>query len=163
MLTNGIEVAEWALALSTGWRPRLPAPPKRGSKAVYSDSSIVVMAVVQVAWQLGYGEVTDYFRAHPLAAQAARLPSGRGICASQYWERRRALGVLPFWFFFVLMVGQLLRLGVIYGTDVILDGTTLQAWFHHDREADWSFPKPWKGSTWGIKFTPSCVAGHSYQ
>jgi hypothetical protein len=49
------------------------------------------------------------------------------------------------------MVGQLLRLGVIFGTEVIRDGTTLQAWFHHDPEATWSFPKPWKGSTWGYK------------
>jgi hypothetical protein len=92
-LTNVVEVAGWALRLSTCWRPCLPAPPRRGPKAVYSDSSIVVIAVVQVAWQLGYEEVADYFRAHPLAAQAAGLPPGRGISASQYWERRRALGV----------------------------------------------------------------------
>lgn len=150
-LIHAAEVAEWALHLSTCWRPCLPAPRRCGPKVVYRDSSIVVMAVVQVAWQLGYEEVADYFRGHPSAAQAAGLPTGRGISASQYWERRRALGVLPFWFFFVLLVGQLIRLGVIYGTDVILDGTTLHAWFHHDPEADWSFPKPWKGSIWGYK------------
>ena len=150
-LTHAVAVAEWALHLSNSWRPRLPAPPRRGPKIVYRDSTIIVMAVVQVAWQLGYEEVADYFRSQAPAAQAAGLPSGRRISASQYWERRQALGVLPFWFFFVLMVGQLMRLGVIYGTDVILDGTTLQAWFHHDPEAGWSFPKPWKGSTWGYK------------
>ena len=93
----------------------------------------------------------DYFRTHSALAQATDLPLGRGISVGQYWERRRALGVLPFWLFFVLMVGRLMRLGVIYGTDVILDGTTLHAWFHHDPEASWSFPKPWKGSTWGYK------------
>jgi len=150
-ITNAVEVAEWALHLSNCWRPRLPAPPRRGPKVVYREGSIVVMAVVQVGWQLSYEEVTDYFRGHAPAAQAVGLPAGRGISASQYWERRRALGVLPFWFCFVLMVGQLMRLGLIYGTDVILDGTTLHAWFHHDPEADWSFPKPWKGSIWGYK------------
>jgi hypothetical protein len=111
----------------------------------------MMMAFVQVAWQLSYEEVVDYFRSQSAVAQAAGLPIGRGISVSQYWERRRALGVLPFWWFFVLMVGQLIRLGVIYGTDVILDGTTLHAWFHHDPEAAWSFPKPWKGSVWGYK------------
>jgi hypothetical protein len=25
------------------------------------------------------------------------------------------------------------------------------AWYHQDDEAAWSFPKPWKGSTWGYK------------
>jgi hypothetical protein len=93
------------------------------------------MALIQVALHLSYEEVVDYFRSHPVLAQAAGLPPGRRISVSQYWERRRALGVLPFWFFFVLMVGQLMRLGVIYGTDVILDGTTLHAWFHRDPEA----------------------------
>ncbi|GIK43968.1 MAG: hypothetical protein BroJett011_78010 [Chloroflexota bacterium] len=150
-LTHAVAVAEWALHLSNGWRPRLPAPPRRGPQIVYRDSTIMVMAVIQVAWQLGYEEVSDYFRNHTPAAQAAELPPGRRISASQYWERRQALGVLPFWFFLVVMVGQLMRLGVIYGTDVILDGTTLQAWFHHDPQAGWSFPKPWKGSTWGYK------------
>lgn len=151
VLTGALSVAKGALHLSLGWRPHLPGPTRRGPKPVYRDHSIVVMALVQVAWQLSYEEVIDYFRSNSAAAQAAGLPPGRGISASQYWERRRALGVLPFWFFFVLMVGQLMRLGVIYGTDVILDGTTLHAWFHRDPEAGWSFPKPWKGSVWGYK------------
>lgn len=151
VLTAALTVAEWALRLSTAWRPSLPAPSRRGPKPVYGDSSMIVMAFVQVAWQLSYEEVIDYFRSHSALAQAAGLPAGRSISVSQYWERRRALGFLPFWWFFVLMVGQLMRLGVIYGTDVILDGTTLHAWFHHDPEADWSFPKPWKGSVWGYK------------
>lgn len=151
VLTNALAVATWALAFSCGWRPSLPAPPRRGPKQVYKDNSIMVMALVQVAWQLSYEELVDYYRSQPTVAQAAGLPAGRGISVSQYWERRRALGVLPFWFFFVLMVGQLIRLGVFYGTDIILDGTTVQAWFRHDPEAGWSFPKPWKGSTWGYK------------
>ena len=93
----------------------------------------------------------DYFRAHPDAAHAAGFPPGRVISIGQYWERRRALGILPFWFFFIAMVWQLIRLAVIKGSDVILDATTQQAWFHHDSDADWSFPKPWKGSVWGYK------------
>lgn len=111
----------------------------------------MVMALVHVAWQMRYEEVVDYFRAHHEAAQLAGFPPGRVVGVSQYWERRRALGILPFWFFFVGMVGQLIRLGMIKGTDVILDGTTQRIWFHDDPEAGWSFPKPWKGSVWGYK------------
>ncbi len=61
------------------------------------------------------------------------------------------MNVLPFWFLFVLRAGQLIGLGVICGTSIILDGTTLRAWFRRGPEVGWSFPKPWKGSTWGYK------------
>jgi Transposase DDE domain len=148
---HAVALAQWALQVSQGWQPALPPPRGRGRKQVYQDSSIVVMALIHVAWQMSYEEVVDYFRTHPEAAQAAGFPTGRVIGVSQYWERRRALGILPFWFFFVAMVWQLIRLGVISGTDVILDGTTQRIWFHEDPEAGWSFPKPWKGSVWGYK------------
>lgn len=148
---HALAIAQWSLDISQQWRPALPVVTRRGSKQVYQDSSIIVMALVHVAWQMSYEEVVDYFRAHPDAAQVAGFPAGRVIGVSQYWERRRALGTLPFWFFFIAMVWQLIRFGVIKGTDVILDGTTLRIWFHDDPEAGWSFPKPWKGSTWGYK------------
>jgi hypothetical protein len=151
MVSNALILAEWALWLSRGGRPALPEVSRRGPKTVYQNRSVLVMALVQVAWQLSYEDLVDYFRAQPAAAQAAGLPPGRSLSVGQYWERRRALGALPFWVLFIGMVGQLLRLGLIEGSDLILDGTTLQAWFHQDPEAGWSFPKPWKGSTWGYK------------
>ncbi|MFQ5398350.1 MAG: hypothetical protein ACE5E7_02005 [Anaerolineae bacterium] len=114
----------------------------------------MLLALTQVAWQMSYEEVIDYFRAHPEAVKAAGFPPGRRTGVSQYWERRRALGILPFWFFFVALVGQLIRLGIIKGRDVILDGTVLPSWFHADPDAGWSFPKPWKGSVWGYKVHP---------
>jgi hypothetical protein len=40
---------------------------------VYQDSSVLVMALIHVAWQLGYESVVDYFRAHPDAAQAVAV------------------------------------------------------------------------------------------
>lgn len=148
---NAVAAAQWALGVCQQWRPALPPATRRGPKQVYQDSSIIVMALVHVAWQMSYEEVVDYFRAHSAAAQVAGFPAERVIGVSQYWERRRALGILPFWLFFVAMVWQMIRLGVIKGTDVILDGTTLRIWFHDDPEAGWSFPKPWKGSVWGYK------------
>ena len=80
------------------------------------DRSVIVMALIHVAWQLSYEEVVDYFRAHADAASAAGFAPGQVISVGQYWERRRALGILPFWFFFVGMVWQLIHLAVIQGT-----------------------------------------------
>jgi hypothetical protein len=152
-VTHAPVLAQWAVRIRAWWRPVLPAPAarRRGPKMVYPAWSILLIAVIQVAWQMSYEEVIDYWRAHPAARQMVGLPAGRMISVGQYWERRRALGSLPFWFFFVAMAAQLLRLGIIQGTDVIVDSTTQKVWFHHDAEAAWSYPKPWKGSTWGYK------------
>ena len=151
-LTSAPILAQWALTVSGLGRARLAeGSGRRGPKVVYTDGSVMLVALVQVAWQMGYEEVIDYFRAHPRAAQIAGFPDDRVISVGHYWDRRRAIGWLPFWFLFVAFVGQLLYLGVIKGSDVILDATTLQAWFRIDPDANWSFPKPWKGSVWGYK------------
>jgi hypothetical protein len=39
-------------------------------------------------------------------------------------------------FFFVALVGQLLRLAALTGRPVILDASLLQAWYHRDSDAD---------------------------
>jgi hypothetical protein len=150
-LVSAWQLADWAIGMSERWPGRLANPSRRGCKPVYQDQSILVVALVQVAWLLGYEAVIDYFRSHPQTAHQAGFTSGRVISVGQYWERRQALGPVPFWWLFVALVWQLLRLGVIHGTDVIMDATTLQTWFQHDRQAGWSFPKPWKGSVWGYK------------
>lgn len=150
-LTHGLALAEWALAMYQSWRPQLNDVKRRGRKPFYRDSTIMVMALVQIAWHLSYEEVVDYLRAHPETAMLMGFEQGRVIGVSQYWERRRHLGALPFWFFFVAMVWQLVRLGVIVGKDVILDATLQRVWFHDDPDAAWSFPKKGKGATWGYK------------
>jgi hypothetical protein len=152
-VTSAWELADWAIEPSGRFRPQLPAPTRRGPKIVYQDPSIVGLALIQVAWQMSDEAVVDYFRAHPQTAELAGFPRGRVMSVGQDWERRRALGIFPFWWLFIAFVGQLVRLGVIRGRDVIMDGTTLKAWFHRDPEADWRFPKPWKGSVWGYKET----------
>lgn len=98
-----------------------------------------------------YKMIVDYFRTHPGAAQAAGFSYGKVINIGQYWERRKALGIWPIWFFFISMVGQLIRLHIVHGVDVVLDTTHQKAWFRHDPDANWSFPKPQKGSVWGYK------------
>jgi len=147
---QALDIAEWAISLSQG-RRRLATVGRRGRKAVYRESSILVMALIQVAWQMSYEDVVDYLRSHTAAAAASGFGEGRVIGVSQYWQRRRALGILPFWLFFIALAWQLLRCGILYGQDVILDATTQQGWFHDDADAAWSFPKPGKGSVWGYK------------
>jgi hypothetical protein len=109
------------------------------------------MALIQVAWQMSYEDVVDYLRSHMATATAIGFEDGRVIGVSRYWERRRALGIFPFWLLFVALVWQLIRCGIIHGQDVILDATTQHGWFDGDSEAAWSFPKPGKGSVWGYK------------
>lgn len=151
LTTNARQIAEWAIKVSGLYMLGLPDPSRRGPKLTYSDSSILMLAYIQVAWQMGYEMLVDYFRAHPDAGQAAGFLDGRVISIGQYWERRRALGIWPFWFFFIAMVGQLSKMRIIHGVDVVMDATTQHAWFHDDPDANWSFPKPWKGSVWGYK------------
>ena len=147
---QALVLAEWAIGLCQG-RRALPVVMRRGRKTVYRDSSILVMALIQVAWQMSYEDVVDYLRSHTATAETIGFTQGRVIGVSQYWQRRRALGIFPFWLFFVALAWQLLRCGILHGQDVILDATTQHSWFHGDSDAAWSFPKPGKGSVWGYK------------
>jgi hypothetical protein len=81
-----------------------------------------------------------------------RTASGKRLTISkgQYWERRAALELLPFLFFFLGLVGQLIRLGVITGQALIVDTTLLLAWYHADPGATWQkYAK--KGAVFGYK------------
>src|SRR5262245_43539820 len=57
IVSNALSLAKWALWLSQGGRPLLPEPSRRGPKLVYQAQSVLVMALVQVAWQLSYEEL----------------------------------------------------------------------------------------------------------
>ena len=129
-------LAEWALTITRSFiRPRLKRGPG-GRPATYQDSSILLMAVVQTAWRKSYDQVVDYVRTHPELAHQLGF-TRRTISQGQYWERRAALGALPFLFFFIGLVGQLIRLGVITGKELIVDATLLDAWYHADPGATW--------------------------
>ena len=142
-------LAEWALLVTRPWiRPRLKRGPG-GRPAIYRDSSILLMAVVQTAWRKSYEQVVDYVRTHPDLAHQLGFTVGN-ISQGQYWERRAALGALPFLFFFMGLVGQLIRLGVITGKELIVDATLLSAWRHADPGATWQkYAK--KASVFGYK------------
>ena len=53
-LVHALSLAHWSLSVVQSWHPALPPPARRGRKQVYQDSSIIVMALVHVAWQMSY-------------------------------------------------------------------------------------------------------------
>jgi hypothetical protein len=129
-------LALWALTISLRFtRPRLKRGPG-GPNPIYADSSILLMAVVQTVWRKSYEQIIDHVKSNPSLARALGF-SGRSISQGQYWERRMALGVLPFFFFFLGLVAQLIRLGVVTGQELIVDASLLPAWYMADPDATW--------------------------
>lgn len=136
-------LARWALLMTRRVsRPRLKRGPG-GRPATYRDESIVLMAIVQTAWRMSYADIVDYVASHPdFAQQIGFRPNQQSgqfetISQGQYWERRAALGVVPLLFFFLALVAQLVRLGVITGQELIVDSSLLAAWRHADPGATW--------------------------
>lgn len=129
-------LAAWALFMAHRLHPpRLPRGPG-GRHQQYGDRSILLMALVQIVWRKSYEQIVDYVATHPALARTLGFTQGT-ICKGRYWERRAALGLLPFLFFFLGLVGQLIRLGVITGKALIVDSTLLAAWYHTDPGATW--------------------------
>ncbi len=81
--TNAQAIASWAVQVSQSLTRSLPEPGRRGPKRKYAESSILMMAFIQVAWQMGYEMTVDYFRSHPEAAQAAGFAEGR---VDRHWS-----------------------------------------------------------------------------
>ena len=136
-------LAEWALRMT--WlvrKPRLPRGPG-GRPSSYPDSVILLMSVVQTTWRKSYEQLVDWVATNEGLALALgfreRTPDGKlqTISKGQYWERRAALDILPFLFFFLALVAQLIRLGAITGKELIVDSTLLKAWWKADPGAAW--------------------------
>jgi hypothetical protein len=143
LIINAHALADWALAMSHFLiAPRLPRGPG-GRPASYRDSSILLMAVVQTTWRKSYEQTVDWVATNETLALALgftqRNVEGkvRTVSKGQYWERRMALGILPFLFFFLGLVVQLVRLGAITGKELIVDSSLLKAWYKADPGAAW--------------------------
>jgi hypothetical protein len=136
-------LASWALQMAARCsRPRLARGPG-GRPPTYQDTSILMMAIIQTGWRMSYADIVDYVAsrsdlADQLGFEPADKPTQlRTISQGQYWERRAALGVLPCLFFFLALVGQLIKLGLITGQELIVDSSLLAAWRHTDPGATW--------------------------
>lgn len=155
-VTHARFLATWALAMTQRvCKPRLPAGPG-GRPVTYAAQSVLLMAIVQIAWRKSYEQIVDWVAMQEdlaLALGFSRRP-GRGrlqtISQGQYWERRQALGAWPFFFFFLALVAQLIRLGAITGKELVVDSTLLAAWYHNDPDATWQ-KYAGRGSLFGYK------------
>lgn len=131
---------------------RLPAPPRRrGHPQVYSDASVLLVALLARLWQLSSREVCLWLSQCSALASACGLPERRVIHPAHFTRRVRKLGAYPFWLLYLALVWRGHRTGLLHGRDVILDSSLLAAWTKGDPDADWSFPSPVHGYVFGYK------------
>jgi hypothetical protein len=117
-------LATWSLHAAAHFQPPRLKRGSGGLPALYQDSSILLMAVIQTVWRKSYEQIVDYVATQEELARELGFAE-RTISQGQYWERRTALGILPFLFFFLALVAQLVRLGVIRCQELIVDSSLL--------------------------------------
>lgn len=140
-LIDALVLAQWACAMARAWDRRrhsaLPAARHPGgAPQVYRDETILLTMLVLRAWRLSLEKIANWLPRYTALAEALGMPpGGPTISAAQLSRRSRQLGVWPYFFFFIALVWQLLRVGAICGRQVILDGSLLKAWYRRDPDA----------------------------
>ncbi len=140
-LIDAPALAAWACTRAVVWRNHLhPAVPAGrhpgGAPQTYRDETILLTMLVLRTWRLSLEKIADWLGRYPELAVAVGMRPNQTISAAQLSRRSRQLGLWPYFFFVVGLVGQLLRLGAITGQQVVLDGSLLKAWYHQDLDAD---------------------------
>lgn len=80
---NALALAQWAVKASHWWLPLCLPGSRRGPKQVYSDASILLLALVQTAWQMPYHIVIQYLKKqHELAVARVSRAMPRVLPAS---------------------------------------------------------------------------------
>jgi Transposase DDE domain len=140
------------VALAALSHRRLPSPKRRrGHPLVYSDASVLLIALLARLWQLSSREVCLWLARWPALAVACGLPDRRVINAAHLTRRTRKLGAYPFWLLYLALVWRGLSSGLLGGRDVVTDSSLLAAWSRTDPDAAWSFPSPAHGHVFGYK------------
>ena len=103
----------------------LPAG-RGGVSRVYSEESLLLLALLRARWRLSYQEAYDWLAAWPALALAYSLPLGsdgrvRVPSKAQHSKRLRAAGASSSELLFVLLVRAGLWVGLTRGRDLILD------------------------------------------
>lgn len=119
--------------------PPLPAGPG-GAPRLYSEESILLLALLRTLWRLSYQELHDWICAWPALALACGLPLGtngrpRVPSKGQQSKRLRAAGAPASEMLFVLLVRAGLWMGITRGRDLILDSAPILAWRRTDPDA----------------------------
>ncbi len=140
-LTQALSLAQKAVDWTTRQRPQLSlsrAGSGRGAPLVYSDATVLLTFLIAKLWHLSYEEMLGWLAHWPRLAVALGYPTDprtgqlRVISLGSYSKRLAALSLTVYFAFFVLLVGQLVKAGIIGGRDLIVDSTIVRAWSQSD-------------------------------
>ncbi len=135
-----LSLAERIIMMSSWLRPALPAG-AGGRPVLYRDESILVAILVMSVWQLSPETMVRRLKRWPELATACGFTPGAVISSSQLRRRRDNLGIGVYFLTFVMLVTILIRRGVIWGRDWVIDSTIIDAFSSSDTAAGWSFSK----------------------
>jgi hypothetical protein len=107
---------------------------------VYSDASLLLIALLRTLWRLSYQDMHDWLLAWPRLALACGLPLAsdglpRVPSASQQWKRAAQAGAPVHEMLLIVLVQEALRRRVIGARDLIIDSAPVRAWRRHDPDA----------------------------
>jgi transposase len=119
--------------------PPLPAGPG-GAPLVYSEASLLLIALLRTLWRLSYQDMHDWLVAWPALALACGLPLGqhgrpRIPSPSQQCKRASRAGAPVCEALFVLSVLSAIRRRLIGARDLIIDSAPILAWRRRDPDA----------------------------
>jgi transposase len=119
--------------------PPLPAG-SGGAPRVYSEESLLLIALLRTLWRLSYQDMHDWLAAWPTLALACGLPLShdgrpRIPSASQQWKRAARAGAPGPEALFVLSVLTAIRRRLIGAHDLIIDSAPILAWRRKDPDA----------------------------
>ena len=129
-----------AVCLAHWWCPSpLPAGPG-GHPRVYTEESLLLIALLRTLWRLSYQDMRDWLYSWSALAVACGLPQGplgelRIPSASQQWKRERAAGAPVGEALLIVVVQVALRRRLIGARDLIIDSAPILAWCRHDPDA----------------------------
>lgn len=139
----GLALLPLCQAAVTQAHRRCPPPLRathRGAKRVYSDASLLLIALLRTLWRLSYQDMHEWLVAWPALARACGLPRHpdgrpRVPSAAQQWKRGAQAGAPPCEALFVLLVREGLRRRLLRLRDVIIDSAPILAWRRADPDA----------------------------
>jgi Transposase DDE domain len=119
--------------------PPLPAGPG-GAPRLYSEASLLLLALLRTRWRLSYQDLHDWLVAWPALALACGLPQDldgrpRIPSPSQQCKRAHRAGAPVPEALFVLSVLPALRSRLMGARDLIIDSAPILAWRRSDPDA----------------------------
>src|SRR5260221_12058638 len=119
--------------------PPLPAGPG-GAPRVYSEESLLLIALLRALWRFSYADMRDWLRSWLALALACDLPLGKDgrpriPSPSQQWKRGQQGGAPLPESLFVLSVLTAIRARIIGARDLIIDSVPILAWRRADPDA----------------------------